>query len=292
MKRICSALCVAAFMIFNFIFFSIGAFAAPADLCTLNVDLSEGDNKDFKNVDFHLLWVTDGNYDYTKDFAGCTITLDEFENADSGKKVYSYASKNGILSNAQVLSSDDAGKASFTGLNQGIYLLFTDKKAGTQEFFSPFLIELPQRTSSGNIHTLTVKPKTVNPPKPRTGITYSVRKIWSDSLSNHPKSVTVRLLNRNGEVARAELSDANNWEYSWNNLNPDEGWKIEEINVPAGYSATYKVVENHTNVINTPNLIQTGQNRMLVYILCISGLVLLVAGMAFRISAGKSSHEK
>ena len=269
MKRICSALCVAAFMIFNFIFFSIGAFAAPADLCTLNVDLSEGDNKDFKNVDFHLLWVTDGNYDYTKDFAGCTITLDEFENADSGKKVYSYASKNGILSNAQVLSSDDAGKASFTGLNQGIYLLFTDKKAGTQDFFSPFLIELPQRTSTGNINTLTVKPKTVNPPKPRTGITYSVRKIWSDSLSAHPESVTVRLSNQNGVVSDVVLSAANNWEHSWKDLNPAYQWKVEEINVPAGYTATYQVVGTHTNVINTPKLVQTGQNRMIVYILCI-----------------------
>ena len=290
MKRILTAGFAAVLMICNFIFFSFGALAAPADLCTLKIDLSEGDNKDYKNVDIRILRVTDGNYDFTDAFKGCGIPLEEFANEDSGRKVFSFASDQEILSGALVVNTDNEGKGAFSDLEKGIYLMFTEKKAGTLEFFSPFLIELPERTASGNINTLTVKPKTVNPPK-TTGITYSVRKIWSDSLSAHPESVTVRLSNQNGVVSDVVLSAKNNWEHSWKDLNPAYQWKVEEINVPAGYTATYQVVGTHTNVINTPNLVQTGQNRMIVYILCISGLVLLSAGMAFRKSAMNTDHE-
>lgn len=67
----------------------------------------------------------------------------------------------------------------------------------------------------------------------------TVRKVWVDDGIGRPDSVTVQLL-RDGKVRdEVELSQSNNWVYTWDRLDDDYNWSVLEAEVPDGYEATY-----------------------------------------------------
>ena len=67
----------------------------------------------------------------------------------------------------------------------------------------------------------------------------TVVKVWSgDTETDRPASVTVQLL-RNGAVYdTAELSAANGWTHTWEELEEDAEWTVAEIDVPEGYTSS------------------------------------------------------
>ncbi|MCI8601741.1 MAG: doubled motif LPXTG anchor domain-containing protein [Oscillospiraceae bacterium] len=69
----------------------------------------------------------------------------------------------------------------------------------------------------------------------------SVNKVWvGDTAANRPASITVNLL-RNGEVYdTVTLSAGNGWHASWNNLDGDSRWSVEEADVPEGYISSVR----------------------------------------------------
>ena len=68
----------------------------------------------------------------------------------------------------------------------------------------------------------------------------SVKKVWKDGDSaTRPQSVQVQLYH-NGEPygQPVTLDEENGWEYTWTNLMYPNGWTVEEVEVPEGYTAT------------------------------------------------------
>ncbi|WP_156469091.1 Spy0128 family protein, partial [Streptococcus sp. DD04] len=74
----------------------------------------------------------------------------------------------------------------------------------------------------------------------------SVKKVWNDGENQdgkRPGSITVKLLADGVETGQThELSDANNWQASFTNLDADKGgtpitYTIAEVSVPAGYTS-------------------------------------------------------
>lgn len=89
----------------------------------------------------------------------------------------------------------------------------------------------------------------VDPPDDKNTLT--VRKVWVDDGKDRPDSVTVQLL-RDGEVQEeVELSQSNNWAYTWELLDDGYNWSVVEKDVPDGYEAAYTTSGNITTITNT-----------------------------------------
>ncbi len=80
----------------------------------------------------------------------------------------------------------------------------------------------------------------------------TVRKVWSNGNANHANdSITVNLL-KDGRVERSQVLNAENgWAYTFDRLLEGHTWTVEEADVPAGYTVSYRTVGTMTTIINT-----------------------------------------
>lgn len=123
---------------------------------------------------------------------------------------------------------------------------------------------------------------------PNKPMTRTVVKVWDDKgYENHrPKSVQVTLL-RNGTAYKTKmLSEANGWQYTWENLprydksGKEITWTIRETTV-SGYVSSIR--QNGftfvlTNTLNKQKLPQTGVLWWPVPILAATGFAFLITG--------------
>lgn len=156
----------------------------------------------------------------------------------------------------------------------------------------------------------------------------TVNKEWIlDDGGEAPASVIVELLRNNKVHDEVTLDEDNDWTYTWTHLDDRYNWKVQEANVPEGFTAdvshrgTSWTITNddlpedpetppeepdepdepdtpeepvtpdepdvpdtpdtpdEPNTPNEPTLPQTGQNWRLVWILAITGAVLVLVGI-------------
>lgn len=121
----------------------------------------------------------------------------------------------------------------------------------------------------------------------------TVSKLWSDNGKNRPDRVTVQLLDSGEVVSTVTLGAWNDWMHTWTELVVSEthDWQVREVDVPAGYKASYLVNGDYVTVRNTESLIQTGQLNWPIPVLAGAGLVLVLVG-AFALRRKKPPAEK
>ena len=110
----------------------------------------------------------------------------------------------------------------------------------------------------------------------------TVVKKWagdSGNQSNRPKSIKASLYDGETLVETVELSKANDWTYTWTNLDTEGKWEIKESVVPSGYKASYKTKNNVVTITNTAILIQTGQLNWPILVLGSLGILMLAVGL-------------
>lgn len=156
----------------------------------------------------------------------------------------------------------------------------------------------------------------------------TVNKEWIlDDGGEAPASVTVELLRNNRVHEKVTLDEDNDWSHTWTRLDDHYNWKVQEADVPDGFTAevshrgTIWTITNddipedpetppeepdepdepdtpedpvtpdepdvpdtpdtpdEPNTPNEPTLPQTGQNWRLVWILAITGAVLVLVGI-------------
>ena len=92
---------------------------------------------------------------------------------------------------------------------------------------------------------------THTPEPPITSLT--VQKKWvGDSSADRPESITVQLYQDGTAYGDpVELSDANNWRYTWLSLNGSFIWTVDEVAVPEGYEKTVTNTGTSWTVTNT-----------------------------------------
>ena len=78
----------------------------------------------------------------------------------------------------------------------------------------------------------------------------TVHKVWKDNGSNRPNSVTVELLQDGKTYAAETLSEANNWSYTWDQLDDSHSWAIVETDLPEGYAVRYDVDGSNVTITN------------------------------------------
>ncbi len=132
--------------------------------------------------------LPDGGYEYTEQYGRCSIPLDKIGRKETAGSLAAFTLKNGIEGERRFF--DGGGRARYTELEEGIYLIVGDRSAR----FEPFTLVIPQydeKTASYNFD-VTAYPKVSGDTPPAT----------SPSSSSFPATVT----NPHGVVTTAVSS--------------------------------------------------------------------------------------
>jgi N-acetyl-beta-hexosaminidase len=130
-------------------------------------------------------------------------------------------------------------------------------------------------STDGYVYAVNATPKTEV--AKLTSIT--IQKVWNtDASTKAADSVTVQLLRGGKVVETATLSQNNNWQVTYTNMPESDAYSIKEVNVPKGFTATYKQKGYVFTVTNTSTLIQTGQLIWPIPMLALVGVLLIATG--------------
>lgn len=215
---------------------------------------------------------TDGqlNYIYTDAFAGTDIAIDD---PDLAVKLNGWLSENPV--DGSPLTTDATGTALWEDLPLGLYLVRQTNAVAGFAPCTPFLVTVPQVDGENYVYQVNASPKTEV--AKLTEIT--IKKVWNtDANSKAADSVTVWLLRGEQLVAIATLNEANNWQVTYQDMPESDSYTIEEVDVPQGFTATYKRSGYVFTVTNTSTLAQTGQLVWPIPVLGFAGVLLLTAG--------------
>lgn len=188
---------------------------------------------------------------WTEEYAGYKLTL-----KPSDEETFSVLPQNLVTvirrDNKEALKTgmtNSDGKVSFSDLEDGLYLVTGDRYQYSGYYYDPipFLVFMPYLTEEQALDRdidLEIKHTATRVPSSGGDSTVSrkVLKVWDDESNEEqrPEYVTVQLLNGEKVVDTQSLSAANNWRFTWTNLNRNGDWSVAEVDVPEHYSASTK----------------------------------------------------
>lgn len=198
------------------------------------------------NMQVSLYRVADENYNLVDSFSRYSIDLKQ-DVQGAANALENRILMDGIEADASN-SSDSSYKASFTGLESGIYLVVG------KEVFQDGVFYMPQVSLVSLSGDLSVDLKVETSDKPSR---IHVLKVWKrDNKKSRPKSIEVCLLRSDGIVVdRVVLNSDNQWSYTWDNLSTSYTYSVMETSVPSGYK------ESCTREKDTIVLTNTGSDK-------------------------------
>lgn len=213
----------------------------------------------------------DLHYEYTDDFKQFPVSLDD---ASLVNELDAFLPQHEV--SCVTMITDAAGTASCADLALGLYFV---KQTSAIEGFAPctpFLVTIPGENGEGYVYEVNASPKTEI--ARLTSIT--IKKEWNtDESTQVTDSVTVQLLRNGSVIETAVLSAENDWQVTYTAMPESDAYSVKEVNVPKGFTATYKQNGYAFTVINTSTLIQTGQLMWPIPVLAVSGMLLIAVGM-------------
>ena len=220
-----------------------------------------------------VLLDDDGNlmYDYTDDFKQFDTAIDDTELAT---KLDAFVSQHNVPSTKITTNID--GTALCNGLPLGLYFI---KQTGAVEGFAPctpFLVTVPNEKDGEYLYKVNASPKT----EVARLVSITIKKEWNtDKSTEAAESVTVQLLKNGSVVKTAILNAQNNWQITYADMPESDTYSIKEVNIPKGFTATYKQEDYVFTVTNTSTLIQTGQLIWPIPVLAGGGMILIAVGI-------------
>lgn len=169
--------------------------------------------------------------------------------------------------------TDNRGKVSFKDLELGLYLVAQTNDVKGYSKISPYLVMVPKELDNKWTYDISSLPKT----EIYSTIDVEVIKIWNKQNQNSklPDAVAIELLKEEEVIDTVILNKENNWRYTWLDIEKSDNYSVREINIPSGYTATYKKDENTFIVTNTDKLPQTGHSIWLVMVLFGIGILFI-----------------
>lgn len=219
-------------------------------------------------------WDAGGNlaYTYTEAFKQLDTAMDDVNLAP---RLDSFLAKNAVP--ALTAITDEAGTAVWEGLPLGLYFV---RQTGSVEGFAPctpFVVTVPAKTDTGYVYTVDASPKT----EVERLVSITIRKVWNtDAATKATDKVTVQLLRDGQMVKTATLNEKNGWQVTYTAMPASDAYSVKEVDVPKGFTATYKQDEYVFTVTNTSTLVQTGQLLWPIPALAAAGMLLLAVGIA------------
>lgn len=256
---------------------------------SISVTLEDKENNKYiENAEislYHIANAKEENYnlafEYTESLKSCETELKNLTDTNLTKDI-SKCITNEIPSIKQ--NTDNNGTVRFENLALGLYLVIQTNQVEEYSTIDPFLVMIPKVEDNKYIYDLKANPKT----EIYQVIDLEVVKVWNTTDNNIPQSITIELYKEDILIDTITLNQDNNWSYKWERIAKSDEYKVLEINIPDGYTASYRQEGNKFIVTNTKTLVQTGMNFWIIEILTISGLILIITGIIFE---RKGNHE-
>lgn len=232
------------------------------------------------NMNVSLYRVADVNYNLVDSFSHYSIDLKQ-DVQGAANALENRILMDGIEADASN-SSDSSYKASFSGLESGIYLVVGKEVFQDGVFYMPqvSLVSLSGDLSVDLKYEMSDKPSRIH-----------VLKVWKkDNKKSRPKSIEVCLLRSDGIVVdKVILNSDNQWSTTWDNLSTLYTYRVMETTVPSGYKESCTREKDTIVLTNTGNftdkvekkdevLPNSGQLWWPVPVLLFVGLVLFGLG--------------
>ena len=237
----------------------------------------------------------DGTYTLTGDFVQYPVRLEDLDSSGwraLAQTLDAYAARDEIAPFMTRQTGPD-GSFQIAGLSAGLYLISGEQYMDDDIVYTPepMLVSIPGLAADGTwVYDTDVSCKFEREDTTDSPVSRKVQKVWRDdgNEEKRPEDITVQLLENGNVVDTVVLSQKNNWEYTWNNLDGSSKWQIAEDGVPDGYTVTTTQEGNIFVLTNTypgkqpPTLPQTGMLWWPVPLLACSGLLLIVTGLVVR----------
>ena len=232
--------------ILYFVFLSLLCCFLPmtlfADSDFMNLDV----NCPISNMNVSLYRVADENYNLVDAFSHYSIDLKQ-DVQGAANALENRILMDGIEADAYA-TSDSSGKAGFSGLESGIYLVVGKEVESNGVFYMP---QVSLVSLSGDL-SVDLKYETSN-----KASRIHVLKVWKkDNKKSRPKSIEVCLLRSDGIVVdKVVLNSDNQWSNTWDHLSTSYTYSVMETSVPSGYK------ESCTREKDTIVLTNTGSDK-------------------------------
>ena len=229
-----------------FIFISLLCCLLPTTLFAksdwMNLDVS----CPISDMKVSLYRVADENYKLTGVFSNYSVDLKQ-DVQGAANALENRILMDGIEADVYA-TSDSSGKASFSGLESGIYLVVGKEVESNGVFYMP---QISLISLSGDL-SVDLKYETSN-----KASRIHVLKVWKkDNKKSRPKSIEVCLLRSDGIVVdKVVLNSDNQWSTTWDNLSTLYTYRVMETSVPSGYK------ESCTREKDTIVLTNTGSDK-------------------------------
>ena len=178
---------------------------------------------------------------------------------------------------SQTNLTNELGIVEFNNLDLGLYLVKQTNKVEGYSNIDSFLVTIPKEIDNKWTYEINANPKT----DIIRLMDITVEKKWDMVNNNTPNKVTIQLLKKDEIIDTIILNKENNWTYTWKQIEASDEYSVKEINIPAGYTDTYRQIENKFIVTNTKTLVQTGQNIFLIELLSVTGLIFITIGLIY-----------
>ncbi len=249
---------------------------------SLTVTLTEKEHDEpIENAEITIYKIADAKskdnnlaFEYTEELKECEVSLSNLK-ADN--------LTNDIEKCVQDITSDlikktnNKGVAKFDNLDLGLYLVTQSKSVKGYSNIDSFLVVTPKVENNKWIYNIKSAPKT----EIYKTIDIKVIKVWNKQNENNklPKQVTIQLLKGEELIDQVILNKDNNWTHTWEDIEKSDKYQIVEIDIPEGYTPSYKVENNVYTVTNTDKLPETGQVYLPIIILSGLGILLITIGL-------------
>ena len=212
------------------------------------------------------------SFKYTDQFSYCDVSLKDLTEENLSKEitkcikddsigVIDYTNKNGIVS--------------FKELDLGLYLVSQTNKLEGYSNFDSFLVMIPKTIDDKWVYDIEANPKT----DIYKVIDIIVNKVWNTNSNKIPEKVDIELYRGDELIDTIILNKDNNWTYTFENIEKSDNYNIKEINIPKGYTDSYKVNNYTFTVTNTDTLADTGQIFYPIIISFVLGVILILLGI-------------
>lgn len=293
--------CIIAVCVLGILFPALYVQAEETGSLALECKIGKGSYSLYRVADFSET----GGFKLEKPFSDYQVQLEGLDNEGwraLAETLAGYVGRDG-LQPLDKKETDEQGHLKWEDLQRGLYLVLGEKVKDEQYVYTPMpsLVTVPNRSEEGSWnYNVVIRPKYNKEETQQDGKTdYTVIKIWKDKQNKkvRPEKIQVQLLQDGKIYNTVELSEKNNWKYTWKQLHTGFQWTVVEKEVPPNYTVTSTQEKTSFVIKNTyvapgenggtggsggsgkPGLPQTGQLWWPVPILTVLGFLLFVIGL-------------
>lgn len=211
-------------------------------------------------------------FKYTNELSTCSVSLNDLTDTELVNEI----SKCNIDDTIKYTKfTDKNGQVKFTDLDLGLYYVEQTNKVEGYSDFDSFLVAIPKVEDDKWVYDIKAKPKT----DIYKVVDIVIEKKWNSHSGNIPNEVEIELYNDEELIESIILNEENNWTYTFKDLKLSDKYNVKEVNVPKGYTPSYKVNNYTFTVTNTDTLADTGQIFYPIIISFVLGVILILIGI-------------